>query len=76
VKIRGTKGETEEHHCVADFTQYGHDVTCKVNDIKNVGDIECIIWRTTTTNGWAFDKVIHLIIHNFYKDHSHVTSRD
>jgi hypothetical protein len=61
VKIRGTQGETEEHRCYADFTKYGTDVTCKVYSTKNIGDIECIVWRTTTTDGWGFDKVMSII---------------
>ena len=59
MKIRGTQGETEEQQCVADFTKIGTDVTCKVNSMKNIGDIVCIVWRTTTADGWSFDKVMN-----------------
>jgi hypothetical protein len=61
VKIRGTQGETEERPCVADFTKIGTDVTCIVNDMENIGDIVCIVWRTTSTDGWGFDKVMNII---------------
>ena len=59
MKIRGTQGETEEQQCVADFTKIGTDVTCKVNSMKNIGHIVGIVWRTTTTDGWSFDKVMN-----------------
>jgi hypothetical protein len=66
VLLMGTQGETEEQQCVADFTKIGTDVTCKVNSMKNIGDIKCIVWRTTTTDGWGFDKVMNIICQNFY----------
>jgi hypothetical protein len=66
VKIKGTEGETGELECVADFNVIGQDVECKVKSSKNIGEFECIDWRTTTNDGWDFDQVSHLISHNWY----------
>jgi hypothetical protein len=64
VKIKGTEGETGELECAADFDVIGQDVECKVKSSKNIGDFKCINWRTTTGDGWSFDKVMDLICHN------------
>ena len=58
VKIKGTEGETEELQCKADFSVPGQDVECTVSSSKNIGTYRCLIWRTTTTDGWGFTKVI------------------
>ena len=57
VKIRGTKGDTEELHCVANFNQIGQDVECTVTSRQIIGTYRCIVWRTTTTDGWGFNQV-------------------
>ena len=65
VKIKGAEGETGELECAADFDVIGQDVECKVESGKNIGEFECIVWRTTTGDGWSFDKV-NLIIWNLF----------
>lgn len=57
VRIKGTQGVTEELQCVADFSRIGEDAECTVKSSRNIGDIKCIIWRTSSSNGWAFDKL-------------------
>merc|ERR1712147_406084 len=36
----------------------GQDVQCTVASSKYIGDVRCIVWRTTTTDGWDFDKLV------------------
>ena len=60
VRIKGTDGETEEMPCLANFNMIGQDVTCTVSSSQNIGTYRCIIWRTTTTDGWNFEQVIGL----------------
>ena len=57
VKIKGSEGLTEELHCDADFDVNGQDVQCTVASSKYIGDVRCIVWRTTTTDGWDLVKV-------------------
>ena len=57
VKIKGTEGETEEMPCEANFDVTGEDVECTVSSSKNIGTYKCIVWRTTTDDGWNFDQV-------------------
>ena len=57
VKIKGTEGETEELACEANFDLIGQDVQCAVSSSQNIGIYRCIIWRTTTTDGWTFRQV-------------------
>ena len=57
VKIKGTEGETEELACEANFDVIGQDVQCTVSSSQNIGIYRCIIWRTTTTDGWTFRQV-------------------
>jgi hypothetical protein len=64
VKIKGADGETEELECAADFDVTGQDVECKVESGKNIGEFECIVWRTTSTDGWSFNKVMNPMCHN------------
>jgi hypothetical protein len=68
VRIKGTQGVTEELQCVADFSRIGEDAECTVKSSRNIGDIKCIIWRTSSSNGWAFDKVINLNYHDLYTE--------
>jgi hypothetical protein len=64
VKIRGTKGETEEQLCDADFKTILADVTCIVRSSRDIGDYRCIVWRTTTEDGWGFSQV--MIVDTFH----------
>ena len=59
VTINGTKGETEELQCVADFNVIDQDVECTVSSNKIIGEYRCLIWKTTTNDGWVFKKVIY-----------------
>jgi hypothetical protein len=70
VKIKGTEGETEELECAADFDVIGQDVECEVESSKNIGEFKCIDWRTTTGDGWGFDKVMDLICHQMGSSYS------
>ena len=58
MKIRGTKGETQELRCEANFDVYAQDVECTVYSSENIGAYECVIWRTTTDDGWVFSQVM------------------
>jgi hypothetical protein len=73
VKIKGTQGVTEEHKCEADFTNIGQDVECKVKSSGVIGDFQCIVWKTTTADGWAFNKVMNPIrcisVVDVYRNH-------
>ena len=66
VKIKGTEGETEELQCKADFDVFGQDVECTVSSSKNIGTYRCVIWRTTTGDGWTFTKVIRSMVFGRY----------
>ena len=57
MKIKGTVGETEELVCEADFNQIETDVQCVVHSTATIGAYRCIVWRTSTSDGWAFTKV-------------------
>ena len=57
VKIQGTTGTTEELECDANFNVISQDVECKVSSSAHIGNLSCIIWRTSTSDGWAFTKV-------------------
>ena len=46
VKIVGTRGETEEEECKADFNvDSGSDVTCTLKSKLYVGTVTCVDWR-------------------------------
>jgi hypothetical protein len=68
VKIKGTQDWTDMEYCDADFTKIGQDVECKVKSSRNIGDPDCILWRTTSGDGWAFNKVMDLNCHNWYTE--------
>jgi len=56
VKISGTKGETEELQCLADFSA-GTSPTCEVDSHADIGEYTCVIWRTVGTDGWIFSEL-------------------
>ena len=57
VKIKGTKGETEELECIANFNVNNQDVSCTVESTAEIGHYECVSWRTGGNDEWSFTKV-------------------
>jgi hypothetical protein len=58
VKIKGTKGSTDELKCNADFNVNNKDVTCTVESTADIGHYDCISWRTGGNDEWNFSEVI------------------
>ena len=80
MKIKGTEGETEEMPCEANFDVTGEDVECTVSSSQNIGTYKCIVWRTTTGDGWNFDQVSlklkGLPLHLFFKHRQFIEITD
>ena len=57
VKIKGTRAQTEELECKADFSA-GSTATCSVSSAQDIGEYRCVIWRTGGDDGWALTQVM------------------
>ena len=57
VNIKGSRGETGEIQCHANFNVYNQDVTCRIGSDVDIGEYECLVWRTGGGDGWDIDKV-------------------
>ena len=57
VNIKGSRGETGEIQCEANFNVYDQDVTCRIVSDSDIGEYECLVWRTGGSDGWDINKV-------------------
>ena len=58
VKISGTRGETEEEECKADFNvAKGSEVTCTLESKLYVGTVTCVEWRIDGDDGLGLSQV-------------------
>ena len=57
VNIKGSRGETGEIQCQANFDVSNQDVTCRIGSDVDIGEYECLLWRTGGNDGWDIDKV-------------------
>ena len=62
VKIKGSKGETEEVQCKADFYVYDQDVACTFESDVDIGDYRCLFLRTGGDDALRVKKVGFLVI--------------
>ena len=57
VTIIGTKGELQEQHCDADFTNLATTEYCSFISGVNIGEYRCMKWRINGNDGSVITKV-------------------
>ena len=61
VNIRGTRGDTGEKRCNANFNVIGQDVICTIESDVDIGVYLCLVWRTGGSDGWDLVKVSYKV---------------
>ena len=65
VKIVGTRGETHEEECKADFNvDRGSEVKCSLKSKLYVGTVTCVEWRIDGDDGLGLSQVCYITVHN------------